>query len=91
MPWMVGGKGRQSVIVDTKGKGQSDFSDRPLFNAGNLRRVESVSARPLRAGAFCRNPERFCEGSPPPQLQKEKATNISVGSLLLMPATSCGL
>jgi hypothetical protein len=25
----------------------------------NLRRLESVSARLLRAGAFCRNPERF--------------------------------
>jgi hypothetical protein len=24
----------------------------------NLRRLEGVSARPLRAGAFCRNPER---------------------------------
>ena len=60
-----------------KGKGQSDFSDWPLFNAGNdlrshtlgacstigpaglnLRRLEGVSERSLRAGAFCRNPER---------------------------------
>ena len=77
-----------------KGKGQSDFSDWPLFYAGNdlrshtlgacstigpaglnfrvrdgngwiprgkitdnLRRLEGVSARLLRAGAFCRNPE----------------------------------
>jgi len=45
-----------------------------------------VSARPLRAGAFCRNPEAAffaAEGSPAFLLQKEKANLISQTGLYL--------
>jgi hypothetical protein len=42
-----------------KGKGQPDFSYRPSFYDGNLRRFAGVALAQSKGGAHSRNPEAF--------------------------------
>jgi hypothetical protein len=51
--------GNDRSLPRAKSKGCHTFACSTIGPAAlNLRRLEGVSARPLRAGAFCRNPER---------------------------------